>query len=80
MRRQKAVVEEERSGIEEQLKEMSLDITNKYTKYLGKNICKEEVLSDIIDIMEAEQINTISEGLAIYKGEVPHKGQQTSEN
>lgn len=80
MRRQKAVVEEERNGIEEQLKEVSLDITNKYTKYLGKNICKEEVLSDIIDIMEAEQINTISEGLAIYKGEVPHKVQQTSEN
>ncbi|MCM1496760.1 MAG: hypothetical protein NC089_13315 [Bacteroides sp.] len=80
MRQQKAVVEEERNSIEEQLKETSLDITNKYTKYLGKNICKEEVLNDIINIMETEQINTISEGLAIYKGEVPHKEQQITES
>lgn len=79
MRQQQAVVEEERSRIEEQLKEIALDITNKYTKYLGKNICKEEVLNDIIHIMETEQIDTISEGIAIYKGEVPHRGQPAVE-
>lgn len=79
MRRQQAVVEEERNNIEEQLKEVSLGITDKYTKYLGKNICKEEVLDDIIHIMETEQINTISEGLAIYKGEIPHREQPSTE-
>lgn len=79
MKRQQAVVEEERNSIEEQMKEMSLGITNKYTKFLGKNICKEEVLNDIINIMETEQVSTVSEGLAIYKGEAPHKVQPTVE-
>lgn len=77
MKHQQMAVEEERNGIEEQIKEMSLGITNKYTKFLGKNICKEEVLNDIINIMETEHIDTISEGLAIYKGEAPHKEQST---
>lgn len=77
MKHQHMAVEDERNGIEEQIKEMSLGITNKYTKFLGKNICKEEVLNDIINIMETEHIDTISEGLAIYKGEAPHKEQPT---
>ncbi len=79
MKQQKSAVEEERNRIEEQIKEVSLGITDKYAKYLGKNICKEEVLNDIINIMETEQIATVSEGLAIYKGEVPHKLQQPEE-
>jgi hypothetical protein len=34
-----------------------------------------EVLNDIINIMASENIATISEGLAIYKGEAPHRNQ-----
>lgn len=79
MKQQKSAVEEERNRIEEQIKEASLGITDRYAKYLGKNICKEEVLNDIIHIMETEQIATVSEGLAIYKGEVPHKTQSIDE-
>ncbi|MBP3506011.1 MAG: hypothetical protein J6K43_06370 [Lachnospiraceae bacterium] len=77
MKRQEEAVEEERNQIENQIKEVSIGITNKYAKYLGKNICKEDVLNDIIHIMETEQIETISEGIAIYKGEAPHKVQAT---
>lgn len=77
MKRQQQAVEEERNSIDEAAKEAALGITNKYSKYLGKNICKEEVLNDIINIMETEQIDTISEGIAIYKGEAPHRGQAT---
>lgn len=75
MKQQREAVEEEKNAIEQQLKEAKLAITNQYAKYLGKNICKEETLNDIINIMESEQIETISEGLAIYKGEAPHRGQ-----
>lgn len=75
MKAERDALENQRNQVDEQIKEVSLGITNKYAKYLGKNICKEEVLNDIIHIMETEQIDTISEGIAIYKGEVPHKGQ-----
>lgn len=75
MRQQAAAVEEERYEVESKIKEAALAITNKYVKYLGKNICKEETLNDIINIMQTEQIDTISEGIAIYKGEVPHREQ-----
>lgn len=75
MRQQAAAVEEERYDVEGKIKEAALAITNKYAKYLGKNICKEETLSDIINIMQTEQIDTISEGIAIYKGEAPHREQ-----
>lgn len=75
MRQQAAAVEEECYDVESRIKEAALAITNKYAKYLGKNICKEETLSDIINIMQTEQIDTISEGIAIYKGEAPHREQ-----
>lgn len=75
MRQQAAAVEEERYEVESKIKEAALAITNKYAKYLGKNICKEETLNDIINIMQTEQIDTISEGIAIYKGEAPHREQ-----
>lgn len=74
MKQQQAAIEEERNQVDAQVKEASLGITNKYTKYLGKGICKEEVLNDIIHIMESEQVATVSEGIAIYKGEAPHRG------
>ena len=75
MKQQRQAVEEEKNTIEQQLKDATLAITDRYTKYLGKNICKEETLSDIINIMQSEQVETISEGLAIYKGEAPHRVQ-----
>ena len=76
IKRQQEAVEAESVRVAGEVKQASLAITDKYAKYLGKNICKEEALNDIISIMETEQIDTISEGLAIYKGEAPHKGQE----
>lgn len=80
MKRQQEELEEESVAVDRQIKEVSLGITDKYTKYLGKSICKEEVLNDIIHIMESEQIDTISEGIAIYKGETPHRGESSEDN
>lgn len=77
LKRQCAETEETHGQIEAQVKESSLNIADRYTKYLGKNICREEVLNDIINIMETEQVDTISEGIAIYKGETPHRNQES---
>jgi hypothetical protein len=79
MKRKREAVEAERDDLEKQYKEASLAITDKYAKYLGKNVCKVDALNDVINIMASEDIGTISEGLAIYKGEAPHRNQTESE-
>lgn len=75
MKQKQEAVEAEKDALEKQYKEASLAITDNYVKYLGKGVCKVEVLNDIINIMASENIATISEGLAIYKGEAPHRNQ-----
>lgn len=75
MKQKQEAVEAEKDGLEQQYKQASLAITDNYVKYLGKNICKVEALNDIINIMASEGVATISEGLAIYKGEAPHRNQ-----
>lgn len=77
LKRQCAETEETHGQIEAQVKASSLNIADRYAKYLGKNICREEILNDIINIMETEQVDTISEGIAIYKGETPHRNQES---
>lgn len=77
MKEQKASIEEDKNDVETRFKEASLEITDHYVKYLGKNICKVETLNDIINIMETEGVGTISEAISIYKGETPHKNQAT---
>ena len=77
LKRQCEATGEEQGQTEAQIKESSLNIADRYAKYLGKNICKEETLNDIINIMQTEQIDTISEGIAIYKGETPHRNQES---
>lgn len=73
MKQKQASTEAEKDALEKQYKEAALAITDQYVKYLGKNICKVEVLNDMISIMASEDIATISEALAIYKGEAPHR-------
>ncbi len=72
LKAQHADLKDQVTGLEGQLKEASLYITDNYTKYLGKSICKREVLEDLINMMESEGVATVSEALAIYKGEAPH--------
>lgn len=73
MKQKRETVEAEKDALEKQYKEAALAITDNYVKYLGKNICKVEALNDMINIMASENIATISEALAIYKGEAPHR-------
>ena len=76
MKNKQEAVEAEKEILENKHKEASLAITDNYVKYLGKNVCKVEALNDIINIMVSEEVATISEGLAIYKGEAPHKNSE----
>ena len=61
-------LEQEIHTVESTLKECSLQITNQYEQYLGKEICKLEPLNDIISIMEADNSLTVSGAIAEYKG------------
>lgn len=61
-------LEQEIHTAESTLKECSLQITNQYEQYLGKEICKLESLNDIISIMEADDSLTVSGAIAEYKG------------
>lgn len=57
------------TSMEENLSEMELTLTNKYETYLGKDLCTEEKLSDLISIMEDGSASTVSEAIKIYKGD-----------
>lgn len=57
------------ASMEEKLSEMELALTNKYETYLGKDLCTEEKLSDLISIMEDGSASTVSEAIKIYKGD-----------
>ena len=46
-----------------------LYITNKYARYIGEDLCKEEKLSDLISLMEEGQADTVSEAINLYKGQ-----------
>ncbi|MGN0394267.1 MAG: hypothetical protein ACI4EF_02795 [Coprococcus sp.] len=57
------------SSMEEKLSELELTLTDKYETYLGKDLCTEEKLSDLISIMEDGSAGTVSEAIKVYKGD-----------
>lgn len=57
------------SSMEEKLSELTLTLTDKYAAYLGKDLCTEEKLSDLISIMEDGSAATVSEAIKVYKGD-----------
>ncbi len=57
------------SSMEERLSGLELTLTNQYETYLGKDLCTEEKLSDLIAIMEEGSASTVSEAIKIYKGD-----------
>jgi hypothetical protein len=50
-----------------------LYISNKYAKYIGEDLCKEDKLSDLITLMEEGQADTVSEAINLYKGQKSSK-------
>ena len=44
-------------------------IANKYAAILGEDLCRQDKLEDLIAIMQEGQANTVSEAIAVYKGQ-----------
>ena len=42
---------------------------NKYAAILGEDLCRQDKLEDLIAIMQEGQANTVSEAIAVYKGQ-----------
>lgn len=54
---------------EESIKNISMEITNSYEAFMGKEFMAAEKLDDLHQIMEEQNLNTISEAIGYYKGE-----------
>lgn len=54
---------------EENIKNISMDLTNNYEVFIGKEFMSAEKLDVLYQIMEEQNLNTISEAIGYYKGE-----------
>lgn len=57
------------SSMESELADMQTHLTESYVTFLGKDLCTEEKLSDLISIMNEGAAGTVSGAIEIYKGE-----------
>ncbi|MBQ8923489.1 MAG: hypothetical protein IJ053_01715 [Lachnospiraceae bacterium] len=69
MKAEKKELEEKITLGEKKYSEKVLQITNKYARYIGEDLCKEDKLSDLISLMEEGQADTVSEAINLYKGQ-----------
>lgn len=58
---------EESTRYEDKVKQMSMDIADNYEAYMGKEFMSVEKIDALINIMETENINTISESIKAYE-------------
>jgi DNA repair exonuclease SbcCD ATPase subunit len=56
-------------ALEENIKNLSMDITNTYEVYLGKEFMSVDKLEKLIQIIEENQLSTVSEAISFYRGE-----------
>lgn len=68
MKEQLHVLEEEIGAGEDAYSEKVISISNQYASFLGEDMCREDRLKDLINLMEEDQAETVSEAIAIYKG------------
>lgn len=54
---------------EDNIKNISMEITNNYEVFMGKEFMSAEKLDTLHQIMEEQNLNTISEAIGYYKGE-----------
>ncbi len=54
---------------EDSIRSISMDITNNYEVFMGKELISVEKLDALYQIMEEQNLNTISEAIGYYKGE-----------
>ena len=61
--------EENINAMESKLADMRSHLTDSYVTFLGKDLCTEEKLTDLIAIMEEGTASTVSGAIEVYKGE-----------
>lgn len=61
--------EEKMAAMESKLADMRGVLTDSYVTFLGKDLCTEEKLTDLISIMEEGTASTVSGAIEVYKGE-----------
>lgn len=61
--------EEKISNMEDELSGMQTHLTDSYVTFLGRDMCTEEKLSDLISIMEEGTASTVSGAIEVYKTE-----------
>lgn len=61
---------EEQRKAAEKVKEFSLEITNRYETYLGKDMLTNASIGRLIEIMEEQKVTTIAEALSSYRAEL----------
>jgi hypothetical protein len=57
----------EQKKTEEKVKLLSLEITNNYESFVGKDLMNVSKIESLIEIVQAGQANTVAEAIAIYK-------------
>lgn len=62
-------VEDRINEMESKLADMRSHLTDSYVTFLGKDLCTEEKLTDLISIMEEGTASTVSGAIEVYKGE-----------
>lgn len=69
MKEEKANMENEIAAEEKRFSDQTLLIANKHAAILGEDLCRQDKLEDLIAIMQEGQANTVSEAIAVYKGQ-----------
>lgn len=66
---EKASLEHEIAAEEKRFSDQTLLVANKYAAILGEDLCRQDRLEDLITIMQDGQADTVSEAIAVYKGQ-----------
>lgn len=69
MKEEKANMENEIAAEEKRFSDQTLLIANKYAAIFGEDLCRQDKLEDLIAIMQEGQADTVSEAIAVYKGQ-----------
>ena len=63
------MLDEKINAMEGDLANMQSHLTDSYVTFLGRDLCTEEKLADLIAIMEEGTASTVSGAIEVYKGE-----------
>ncbi len=69
LKEEKESLEKEAADEEKRFSDQTLLVTNKYGAILGEDLCRQDRLEELIRIMQEGQADTVSEAIAVYKGQ-----------